>query len=342
MNKKQLWIVILGFAFFSGVCIIAGLGKILNLVFPIAAFGIGIFLYYRSPILYIGFTWWMWFLTPLVRRLADYRSGFTDPSPILLAPYLITLASLITLLKYFPKVYNKQGFPFILSLLGVVYGFFVGLIYRHPLTVGIALLEWLIPITFGFHVFFNWSIYPDFRKKFEQTFVWGVIVMGVYGIVQYMIAPEWDRYWLLSTEMASAGMPEPMGIRVWSTMNSPGSFAIVMMSGLLLLFASRGNLYFFAALPGYLSFLLSSVRAAWGGWFMGLITLAIFVKSSVQIRMIVIIITMLLLILPFATVEPFSPIISERLETFSDIEKLVKKLMKIYWVKPYLIFSEQE
>ncbi len=320
MKKNPAWVAILGLVIFSTTCIMAGLSQILNFAFPVATFGIGILFYRRYPILYIGFTWWIWFLTPLIRRLVDYHSNFTDPSPILLAPYLTTMASLITVWKYLPKVYDKQGLPFVLALIGVIYGLFVGLIYRQTVQVFISLLEWLIPIAFGFHVFFNSARYPEFRNSFKQSFLWGIIIMGVYGILQYMIAPDWDRYWLLSTEMESAGMPEPMGIRVWSTMNSPGSFAIVMMSGLLLLFEGKGNLYFLAALPGYLSFLLSAVRSAWGGWFIGLITLAIFVRSHIQIRIILTLTVMLLLILPLATLEPFSPMISDRLETFSNIE----------------------
>lgn len=319
MKNKLPCIVILGLILFSSIFLIAGLGKILNLVFPVATFSIGILFYYRYPILYVGFTWWMWFLTPLIRRLVDYRIGFTDPSPVLLAPYLTTLVSLITLWKFLPKVYNQQSLPFILSFLGILYGFFVGLIYRPPIQVFISLLDWLAPISFGFHLFLKWSRYPDFRNVFERAFFWGVIVMGIYGVAQYIIAPDWDRYWLLNAEIVSAGIPEPLGIRVWSTMNSPGSFAIVMMSGLLLLFGSKGYTSVFATLPGYLSFLLSSVRSAWGGWFIALITLTIFVKSYIQIRMIIILIFISAIILPLATIEPFSPIISERIETFSNI-----------------------
>jgi hypothetical protein len=61
--------------------------------------------------------------TPLVRRLADYRSGFTDPSPILLAPYLVALLTLITFLQNVPILKRQGGLPFVLSFIGLFYAF---------------------------------------------------------------------------------------------------------------------------------------------------------------------------------------------------------------------------
>ena len=88
------WTAILVFILLSGLLILVGAGTILNLAFPTGALIIAVFLYFRAPILYFGFLWWICFLSPLVRRLADYRSGFTDPSPILLTPFLLLVENL--------------------------------------------------------------------------------------------------------------------------------------------------------------------------------------------------------------------------------------------------------
>lgn len=320
LQPAQAWTAILGLVFISIVCILAGLGKILNLLFPAGALGVGVFLYFRYPVLYLGFTWWLWFITPLVRRLADYRGGFTEPSPILLAPFLVTFITVITLWKNLFKTYNHGGLPFILAMSGCVYGFLVGLLNRPPIVVGIALLDWLAPVLLGFHLFANWRNYPIYRQNMQRTFLWGVLMMGIYGIFQYFVAPEWDRYWLINSGLSSAGFPVPFGIRVWSTLNAPRPFATVMMAGLLLLFSSKGIKMIIASVVGYLSFLLSLARTPWGSWFVGMLVLLASVRANIQMRLMTTFLVILLAVIPLTTIEPFSDVVSSRMETLTNLE----------------------
>ncbi|WP_264319845.1 O-antigen ligase domain-containing protein [Zarconia navalis] len=295
----------------------------MNLLFPGMALGVGIFLYFRYPILYLGFTWWLWFLTPFVRRLSDYRSSYTDPSPILLAPFLVTLVSSITFWKSLPKVASQGGLPYIFSVAAIGYGFFVGLIYRPPVTVCLALLDWLAPLLFGFHLFTNWRNYPSYRQNIQRIFLWGVLVMGIYGVVQFLIAPEWDKYWLVQAEFSSGGKPEPLQLNVWSTMASNRPFSTVMMAGLLLLLVNpnKGTLGIPSTAAGYLSFLLAKKRTTWGSWFLGLFILTGSLKSNTQIRLLVTILVTVLCVVPLTTLEPFSTILSSRFESLSNIEE---------------------
>jgi hypothetical protein len=227
---------------FTAVCILAGAGSFLNIAFPVGALVVGAFLYFRYPILYIGFTWWIWFLTAFVRRLVDYRSSYTEPSPLLLAPYLVTALTLVTVFQYLPKARREGGLVFILPLVGISYGFLIGLIYYPPFVATRGFLDWLTPLTFGFHLLVNWQNFPSYYQNIQRTFLWGTLVMGVYGIYQYIVAPEWDRLWLINSGMISSqGLPEPFGMRVWSTMNSVEPFAAVMTAGLLMLFNRPGS-----------------------------------------------------------------------------------------------------
>ncbi len=322
LQPAQAWIAILGLACISGLFILAGLGKILNLLFPAGAFTVGLFLYFRYPLLYIGFTWWLWFLTPFIRRLSDYRSSFTEPSPILLAPFLVTFISSITVWKHLPKIYKQGGFPYILSLLAVVYGFLVGLINRSPIKVGIALLDWLCPIVFGLHLLINWQNYLSYRKSFQKIFLWGVIIMGTYGIIQFLIAPQWDIYWLIKSEFTSGGKPEPLGINVWSTMASNRPFGTVMTAGLLLLLVNpnKGALATPATAVGYLSFLLARKRTTWISWFLGLLLLTGSLKPNIQMRIIITIVLTAISVIPLVALEPFSNFLTDRFSTFTELE----------------------
>lgn len=321
LQPTLAWVAILGLVFFSTVFILAGAGKILNLAFPAAALAVGVLLYIRYPILYIGFTWWMWFLTPFVRRLIDYRSTFTDPSPVLLSPYLVTLVTLATLWQHLPKTHRQGGLPFVLAFVGVFYGYFIGIIQNSFVVSSKALLEWLSPVLFGFHLFVNWQNYPDYRQNIQRVFFWCVLVTGIYGVVQYLVAPEWDRFWLinLKEKAVTFGRPEPFQIRVWSTMSGPLVFAVTMMAGLLLLFNSKEALRLPAIVTGYLAFLLSLVRTAWIGWGIGMVTLAASLKANLQMRLIVTLIVLAVCVTPLTTMEPFSKAINSRLQTLSNV-----------------------
>lgn len=315
------WLAIGALIFFSVVCILGGAGNLLRQIFPVASFAVGIFLYARYPTFYIGYTWWMWFLIALIRRLIDFKSSWVEPSPVLVTPFLVTLISFYTFIRYLPKSYRMGGLPFILAIFSVVYGFLIGLVNFQPIVVVRTMLDWLTPVLFGFHIFVNWRNYPSLRENTKNVFVWGVLVTGAYGVVQYLIAPEWDRFWLINTKLTTFGTPEPLGIRVWSTMHSPGPFAAVMMAGLILLFSSQHSLRVPASVAGYLSFLLSMARAAWGGWLLGLVTLLSSLKPKLQMRLIVTVLVMVMCIVPLVTIEPFSSVINKRFQSFANIEQ---------------------
>jgi hypothetical protein len=320
LQPVSAWTAILALISFTGLLVLAGSGKILNLAFPAGAFVISIFLYFRAPILYVGFVWWLCLLTPLVRRLADYRSGFTDPSPILLTPYLVILVTLFTLRQHLPKTYGQGGLPFLMAFAAILYAMLTGLILNPPVKVIVATLEWLAPVLFGFHLFSNWHRYLEYRQNLQRVIVWAILIMGVYGIIQYLIAPEWDRVWLTATNLKTMGKPEPLGLRVWSTLNSPEPFAAIMAGCLLLLFTIESKLRLPVSIVGYLSFLLCAVRSGWLGWLAGLFSLILSLKSQLQIRLIITIMVIAVGVIPLTTVEPFAQLINSRLETFSSLE----------------------
>jgi len=320
LQPTLAWTAMLGFVGFSLLCLLAHAGGLLRLAYPAGALLVGLFLFRRYPVLYLGFAWWLAFLTPFVRRLIDVQSGWVDPSPVLLAPFLVMMLTGLTFVQHLPRYLRQDGLPFILSAAGVLYGFLVGLVKYPPTAVVVPLLNWLAPILFGFHLFVNWRSYPAYRQNLGRVFLWGVLVTGAYGVVQYLVAPEWDRFWLINSKSIAFGTPEPLGMRVFSTMNSPGPFATVMMAGLLLLFSNQSTLRFAAVGVGYLSFLLSLVRSSWLGWAVGVVMYIPSLKPRLQMRLIVTILVMAVCVIPLVNMQPFSGAIAARLQTFSNTQ----------------------
>lgn len=325
-QPADAWLVIITFGLLTLAFVLVGAGKILNYAFPVGAFAVAIYLYWKYPLHYMGFTWWITFLSPLVRRLADYRGSWTDPSPVLLAPVLVSLVAGITLIRYFPKVYIRSGLPFTLCLASILYSLGVALAYRYsPTGVILSFLSWFTPILIGFHIFMQWEQYPQYRKHFQRVFIWSAIVIGVYGVYQYTNPLDWDKTWLNNVinekGIVSFGKPAPQEIRVFSTLNSPQTHAAALVPSLLLVFSGSGSTRFISTGIGFLSFLLSSARAAWVSWFFGLLVYLPTLKSHLQIRLISSILVAAIIVLPLTTIEPFSTVISSRVGSLSNVQQ---------------------
>ena len=322
------WLPILILIAISGLCMLARLGTILNLLFPAGAFLIAVHLHWRYPAVYVGFVWWLWFVSPMVRRLADYfGSGWTDPSPILLAPLLSTLVcglSLATSLRKQPAI----SLPFLICGMSVVYGFFTGLFNNTIEDEFLNLMGWLAPICLGHFLVYQWRLFPLYRRLLQRVFFWGVFFIGAYGLIQFLVAPPWDQNWMIAVDkfydLDSIGLPEPLKIRVFSTAMVPQMAGAFLMAGLLLLCVSPKQfknfpiLYFLTMIMGTLSFLLTAARSAWLTLALGLAVLLPSLKSRFQIRLFASLLVLLIGIIPASHFDTFSSVIVPRIQGLTN------------------------
>jgi hypothetical protein len=329
-SANPVWLAGIGGLLVSFALAAAGQGAILRIAIPACATLTGLALYFRRPIGYFQFTLWTWFLTPLVRRLVDWRAGFEDHNLVLLAPFLVSAISGLTLLRERRQASDLRLSPFFLCIAGILYGFAVGLIRWHFQASQVAssgeiaygLFGWLAPLLFGLHVYLRWPMYEEHKRAMQKSFLWAVLLLGAYGVYQYIAPPAWDRLWLehmLSDIGAgSFGRPEPFEIRVWSTLNSPGAFANVLMAGLLLLFSIRSRIKPLAAGFGYSAFLLSLVRTSWLGWLVGLAVLARNSKGRQIPRLLMSLVLLPVLVSPLMLNPQIATVISDRLQTLQS------------------------
>jgi hypothetical protein len=320
LEPASAWMAILGLILFTVIGILVA-PNILRLAFPVASFAVGFFLYQRYPLLYMGLTWWLWFLTPLVRRLVDFRDSYQEQSIILMTPFLVTLIVLPNFFQYLLRAYpyDQDGLPFILTFVGIYYSFLIGLVSQGLNFLLIrTCIEWITPLLFGFYIFTNWRNYPSYGKVIQRTFFWGAFVMGSYGLIQFLMLPPWDRSWKEEVLKANFGNVQH---QIWSTCNSPGHFAVLMIPSLLLLAISKSSLRIPVTVISYLSFLLAQVRTCWGAWFIGMLVLIGNLHPRLQMRVIVFSLAIVLSVFPLATMEPFSTLITQRVETLSNINE---------------------
>lgn len=312
----------LGLALITVAAIAVGAGSILRYVFPAGALAVGFFLYLRYPLIYVSYTWWIWFLTPFVRRLADWKSSYQEPSTILLAPYLVTFIVILNFIQEIPKAPKQGSLPFILSAIGILYALMIGYVNLSPAELVVPLLNWFTPVLFGCYLYCHWREYPAYSQTIRRTFLWMVIVAGAYGIYQYMQVPEWDALWVNSSGLySSLGRPESGNMRVFSTMNHAGPFSVAILAGLMMLFSDKSPLKVPASGAGYLAFLLTQVRSSWLGWIIGLLVLGASLKPKLQMRLFMTIFVMAIAVVPLAMIEPFDEVIQSRLDSFSNLEE---------------------
>ncbi|HEV3425084.1 MAG TPA: glucose-6-phosphate isomerase [Paraburkholderia sp.] len=306
--------------FVTALLVAAHQGTVLTLAFPVLATMTGLWLYFKSPARYVGFMWWLWFLSPEVRRLADWSKGaFTPTSLIQIAPLAVTMISGLSLIRHYPVLAQRRGLPVLLILAGLVYAFMVGVVSSGPLAATYDLANWLYPILIGFHIMANTRHYPEYRDTIVNTFIWGMLVMGAYGLVQFFIMPPWDVLWMLGSQMNSQGDPVPMGVRVFSTMNSSGPFAFAMMGAMVFVMAANHRVRWVAAGLGFFAFALSLVRSTWGGWVIALLIQLVKSNNRVRLRIIASGILLAGLCVPLLAVGPVADRMQERLNTIVNL-----------------------
>ena len=320
-SDRLSWILIGAYILFIGLVLALRNERLFLLLFPASSVGLGIYLYFITPHLYVGFTWCTWFVSAFIYRINEFLSGDTTPGATEMVPALVTLVSGISLIKYLPRTYHRQALPFVLSALGIVYGLLVGIIYGHSLRSSISSALFMItPIFFGFYLVSNWRSYPKFRQITIYAFFLGIIVMGLYGIYQRVTLPEWDLFYLINSRNAGDISNNSLITGSFSTTSGRQQFGGLMLAGIILMFCRKNNIlsYSLSGL-GFVALLLSQARATWLGFAIAFLIFFVSLKQRLQMRTVFAVTLAAIAFIPLALIEPFSTIISERLETLSNL-----------------------
>lgn len=302
-------------------------GTVARLAITLLCTGTAYVLYRRAPVVYVSFVWWLWFLICFLRRLVDYRSGFAESNPVLAAPFLAALVCAPALFQRREMWKRRSSWPFVLAFSSVLYGLAVGLLAIPKKLLLTSALGWLAPLVFGFYIYTELATSERREAQIDclqKTFIWGALIMGCYGIVQFVAPAPWDIQWMLATQSAwpglgSIGIPEPFELRVFSTMNGPGAFALTLVPSLVLVINRKGWLPVLAGIAGCGALLLSSVRTAWVAVCFAVLLLAIR-NRKYMMRLIFGSAVLGICLIGAMTLEPVRDTLQSRFQSFTNIQ----------------------
>ena len=220
---------------------------------------------------------------PFLRRIVDLHAGFDASSVMLVGPLLATMAAFPELRRLlFDRLPRPALFvPYLLICLCVTYGWILSAFQDNMLPASIAAAKHIVPMLYCVCLMLRPDQSGPVIRSAARAFLVVSPIIGIYGIAQHVAPLAWDKYWMVSSKMLSIGEPEPGKVRVFSTMNSPASFAFYAICSLL--FSSFSSTVIsallvpiVAVLPLAVALLLSGVRTAWIAAIVALIFCALF------------------------------------------------------------------
>ncbi|MGF6771225.1 hypothetical protein P3T18_003704 [Paraburkholderia sp. GAS199] len=295
-------------------------GRLVEYIYPVCAIGIAAWLYMRSPSHYLGFVCWLVFLSPEVRRLADYSNGAFNPqSPIMVAPLAAVALTGLTLLRHVQLLGQRRAAPLVLIIVALLYAYVVGVAQVGPAAATFTLIVWLYPVMVSFYLLVTWRHYPDYHRVLLKTFVYGGLLMSAYGLLEFISPMPWDAFWLTASQMHSEGQAVPFGMRVSSTMNSCGPFAATLMVLLLMSFAARGKTRILLGCIGIPVLLLTGVRSSWGGFAIALLYPLAMLDGRSRMRLIAGLLGVAVLAAPLMMIDQVSEPVLKRFESMQNL-----------------------
>jgi hypothetical protein len=330
---KALWPQAL-FALVIAVLIAARMAGLARYAYLGGALAVGLYLVRLHPPAYVGFVLWLWLLTAFVRRLADLYGGWQEPSLVLLTPYLVTSLSAVPFIERIirgraPATHRPAGLAmFGLAAAGTATGLPFGFM-SGPQGALLEALNYFTPLLLGCYVAMNNDWAGAIEKRVVTTFRRAALVTGVYGIYQFTAAPVWDTNWMVNSEMVTIGRPEPFGIRVFSTMHSPGVLG-VFLAVALILWIARPTLWGMpAAAAGAITLLLSQVRSSWLAFVIGAALVVLTLKPAQQLKAGVLAVLALLTMGTLLITPEMSEMVDQRMSTFEQLDEDTSGLARV-------------
>ncbi|WP_157178298.1 O-antigen ligase family protein [Terriglobus roseus] len=200
------------------------------------------------------------------------------------------------------------------------YASFVGYMLHSPIALVQEAITWAGPLAFALYLFVQREHVAEMLETFRDQFMLGTLVMGLYGIYQYVFLAPWDATWMEQSTLSTIGTPEPFGVRVFSTMNAPQTFADFIVFGILFSTASTRRLRFFAIPVGLMALGLTNSRSAWIGGVVGMCFIIFFFPAKRRLQIMMALLGSVLLLAVLSQVPEVNEQLTRRLQSFTDLK----------------------
>lgn len=170
--------------------------------------------------------WLVWILTPFVRRVFFLSDPIETADPLALAPFLVT-AVVVAFELTQVELSRRSRRLLVLVAAGYAIGVPLGVL-KSPPAAAFALFAYITAA--GCFLIGYRDGDGERRQVLPSVLLVAMPFVALYALRQYYFdpLPEWDAVWLETADINSAGSPDGSRVRVWGTLNSPGTFAVVL------------------------------------------------------------------------------------------------------------------
>ncbi|MBO9130028.1 O-antigen ligase family protein [Bacillus sp. 165] len=285
---------------------------------------IGFLFSYTNSKFVIPYILSIWAFAPEIRRLIDWFFGeYSSVQLLSVSPLLVTLTLLVQVNKRFSPLQGLQKKIIINFGIAISYSFVIGVIMNKFGAV-YELLNYTIPYLLLVYVNTRKGNELKFRDNWLRSVSWIAIVVSVYAWIQFLLLPPWDRFWMENVQMGSIGLPNPLEVRVFSTLNSPGPAAIFLSFALILMIIERkwrtvlgwtGVIIVVSAL------MLTLVRSSWLFTIIGIVLYAVLNRNKTGFKLMIRLVLFSIVIFIVTPLLPSAESVTQRFETFQNISE---------------------
>jgi hypothetical protein len=293
------------------------LGSAARPIFIIGCGAVGIYGWKRGPAAHFQAILILFCFASLARRMVDLTAGFDGSGLMLVGPLLAIMAPLSDLLTGRRSDFrNVQVLPMGIVFACVVYATFLTVFQGEWNNAASNAVKSIAPLIYVLGLVAAQAPRDEMVEAATSAFLFILPLMGLYGVYQYVDPPAWDRYWMQSASILSAGLPLPFEVRTFSVMNGPASFATFSAVGLMLVFFLRpGILPMLMSLPAAIALMLSMYRTAWISLAIGIAFCLLFSATRLRAGGTLAGIAVMIVI---ALMTPFGDVISDRFASLSN------------------------
>jgi putative inorganic carbon (HCO3(-)) transporter len=238
--------------------------------------------------------WWytlavlvLWVVDSELRRIYGYCFGFSKLDILAILP-ILSLVPFAWSLTYgggwrrLPRLLSWAAWVWVGAFM---YALVLAYLSGNAVPGLYDFVGFVLPVALGLWVAADEAPFLLAYKRLTNLLVPLTTLVSVYGVIQYVFAPAWDVAWLnnLIQRLGSTtfGLPFPLQIRVFSTLNSPVSCGCYLALMLLLVLPqlSMRRPFLLIQVPiWFIAFALSLVRTGWLMFAVGALTFLIFTR----------------------------------------------------------------